>query len=287
MSEMDGKVVLITGATNGLGKVVARELAKKRATVVIAGRDPAKTRATANEIEEQTGHPAAEGLVADLSSMAEVSRLATEFQRRYARLDVLINNVGAIFPQRRITVDGVERTFALNHLSQFLLTNLLLDALRASAPSRIVNVSSGAHEGGTINFDNLQGERGYGILGGRAYSQSKLANIMFTYELARRLAGAGVTANAMHPGTVATRFGEDSGGLLALGMKIFHRFALTPEEGADTIVYLASSPEVEGITGQYWVKRRSIRSSPASYDEPAQKRLWEVSARMTGLAAHV
>ena len=285
MSEMDGKVVLITGATSGLGKVVARELAKKHTTVVIAGRDPARTRATVNEIEEQVGHPAAEGLVADLSSMGEVSRLATEFQRRYTRLDVLINNVGAIFPQRRTTVDGVERTFALNHLSQFLLTNLLLDALRAGAPSRIVNVSSRAHEGSTITFDNLQGEHGYGILGGRAYSQSKLANIMFAYELARRLAGTGVTANAVHPGTVATSFGENNGGLMGFAMRIFHRFAITPEEGADTIIYLASSPQVEGVTGQYWEKRRSIQSSPASHDESAQKRLWDVSARMTGSAA--
>lgn len=285
MNEMDGKVVLITGATSGLGKVVAIELAKKRATVVIAGRDPAKTRATVKEIEEQSGPSAAEGLVADLLSMGEVWRLASEFEKRYSRLDVLINNVGAIFAQRLSTVDGYERTFALNHLSQFLLTNVVLGTLRASAPSRIVNVSSRAHEGGVINFDNLQGERGYGIGGARAYGQSKLANIMFTYALARRLAGTGVTANAMHPGTVATNFGENNGGLMGFGMKIFHRFAVPPEEGADTITYLASSPEVEGVSGQYWVKRRPIRSSPASYDESAQQRLWDVSARMTGFAA--
>lgn len=284
MGELHGKVVLITGATSGLGKVAAVELAKKHATVVIAGRDPARTRAAVKEVEEQGGHVAAEGLVADLSSMGEVSRLANEVVKRYARLDVLINNVGAIFAQRLSTVDGYERTFALNHLSQFLLTNLLLDRLRAGAPSRIVNVSSRAHEGAAINFDNLQGERGYGYGGGRAYGQSKLANIMFTYELARRLVGTGVTANAMHPGTVATSFGENSGGLMGFGMKIFHRFAISPEEGADTIIYLASSPEVEGITGQYWVKRRPVRSSPASYDESAQKRLWDVSAQMTGLA---
>jgi len=285
MNELDGKVVLITGATSGLGKVVAVELAKKRATVVIAGRNPAKTRATVEEIEERSGHAAADGLVADLSSMGEVRRLANEFETRYSRLDVLINNVGAIFAQRLSTVDGYERTFALNHLSQFLLTNLLLDTLKASAPSRIVNVSSRAHLGGMINFDDLQGERRYGIGGGRAYSESKLANIMFTYELARRLAGTGVTANAVHPGTVATSFGENNGGLMGFGMKVFHRFAITPEEGADSIIYLASSPEVEGITGQYWTKRRAVPSSPASYDESAQTRLWDVSVRMTGLAA--
>jgi len=285
MNEVDGKVVLVTGATSGLGKVVAVELAKKGAAIVIAGRNPAKTRATVKEIDEQSGHAAADGLVADLSSMGEVRRLGNEFETRYSRLDVLINNVGAIFAQRRSTVDGYERTFALNHLSQFLLTNLLLDTLKASAPSRIVNVSSQAHQGGMINFGDLHGERRYGIGGGRAYSQSKLANIMFTYELARRLAGTGVTANAVHPGTVATSFGENNGGLMGFGMKVFHRFALTPEEGADTIMYLASSPEVEGITGRYWTKRRAVQSSPASYDESAQKHLWDVSVRMTGVAA--
>lgn len=282
---MDGKVVLITGATSGLGKVVAVELAKKRATIVIAGRNPAKTRATVEEIEEQSGHAAADGLVADLSSMGEVRRLANEFEKRHSRLDVLINNVGAIFARRLSTVDGYERTFALNHLSQFLLTNLLLDMLKASAPSRIVNVSSRSHQGGMINFDDLQGERRYGFGGGRAYSQSKLANIMFTYELARCLAGTGVTANAVHPGTVATGIGENNGGLMGFGMKVFHRFAVPPAEGADTIIYLASSPEVEGITGQYWTKRRASQSSPAPYDESAQEHLWDVSVRMTGLAA--
>lgn len=282
---MERKVVLITGATDGLGKAAALALAKQGATVVIVGRDPAKTRATAGEIKEQSGTPSADGLVADLSSMAEVRRLANELRQGYSRLDVLINNAGAIFARRQATVDGYERTFALNHLSQFLLTNLLLDMLEAGAPSRIINVSSQAHEGGAIDFDDLQGERSYGIGGGRAYSRSKLANIMFTYELARRLAGAGVTANALHPGTVATRFGEDNGGMMRLGMRMFHRFAISAEEGADTIIYLASSPEVEGVTGRYWEKRRPIRSSPASYDEGAQKRLWDVSAQMTGLVA--
>lgn len=282
---MERKVVLITGATDGLGKAAALALAKQGATVVIVGRDPAKTRATAGEIKEQSGTPSADGLVADLSSMAEVRRLANELRQGYSRLDVLINNAGAIFARRQATVDGYERTFALNHLSQFLLTNLLLDILGAGAPSRIINVSSQAHEGGAIDFDDLQGERSYGIGGGRAYSRSKLANIMFTYELARRLAGAGVTANALHPGTVATRFGENNGGMMRLGMRMFHRFAISAEEGADTIIYLASSPEVEGVTGRYWEKRRPIRSSPASYDEGAQKRLWDVSAQMTGLVA--
>lgn len=283
MNEMDRKVMLVTGGTSGLGKVVALELAKKGATTVIVGRNSAKTQAVVKEIEQQSGNSAIDGLVGDLSSIAQVRGLTAEFRKRYSRLDVLINNAGAIFARRQATVDGYERTFALNHLAYFLLTNLLLDLLKTSAPSRIVNVSSRSHEGGAVNFDDLQAERAYGIGGGRAYSQSKLANIMFTYELARRLAGTGVTANALHPGMVATPFGENNGGLMGLVMKLVHRFAITPEEGADTIIYLAASPEVEGVTGQYWEKRGPVRSSPASYDESAQKRLWDVSARMTGL----
>lgn len=285
MNEMGRKVVLVTGATSGLGKAAAATLAKKGATVVIVGRNAAKTEATVREITEQSGTSTMDGLVADLSLMAEVRRLANEFQKRYDRLDVLINNVGAVFARRQLTVDGYERTFALNHLSYFLLTELLLDSLKACAPSRIVNVASQAHEGGGVTLDDLRGEGSYGLGGGRAYGQSKLSNIMFTYELARRLAGSGVTANALHPGSVATSIGENNGGLMGLAMKIIHRFAIPPEEGADTIIYLASSPEVEGISGQYWESRRPIRSSPASYDEAAQKRLWDISERMTGLAA--
>jgi NAD(P)-dependent dehydrogenase (short-subunit alcohol dehydrogenase family) len=282
---MDGRVALITGATGGLGKVVARELAKQGPTVVIAGRDPVKVQATVEAIRAQGGDQAADGLVADLSSMAEVRRLAEAFRRRYPRLDVLVNNAGAIFARRQVTVDGYERTFALNHLASFLLTNLLLDRLEATAPSRVVNVASRSHEGGTIDFDDLQGARRYGLGGGRAYGQSKLANVLFTYELGRRLAGTGVAANAVHPGFVATGFGEGNGGLMGLGMKLAHRFAITPEAGAATILYLASSPEVDGVTGRYWVKRRPTASSPASCDEAAQRRLWDVSARLTGLAA--
>jgi NAD(P)-dependent dehydrogenase (short-subunit alcohol dehydrogenase family) len=285
MYGMDGRVTLITGATGGLGKVVARELAKQGKTVVIVGRDAVKTQATVEAIRAQSGNPAADGLVADLSSMADVRRLAEALRWRYPRLDVLINNAGAIFAQRHLTVDGYERTWALNHLAYFLLTNLLLDRLEATAPARVVNVASRAHEAGTIDFDDLQGARRYGLGGGRAYRQSKLANVMFTYELARRLEGTGVTVNAVHPGFVATGFGEGNGGLMGLGMRLVHRFAITPEEGAATILYLASSPDVEGVTGKYWVKRRPTASSPASYDESAQRRLWDVSARLTGLAA--
>jgi NAD(P)-dependent dehydrogenase (short-subunit alcohol dehydrogenase family) len=287
MNGMDRTVALITGATSGLGKVVALKLAKQGATVVLVGRDPIKTRATVDEIRAQSGTSTVDGLVAELSSLAEVRRLAEEFRNHAPRLDVLVNNAGAIFSRRQSTVDGYERTFALNHLAPFLLTNLLLDVLKVSAPSRIVNVSSRSHEGGRIDFNDLQGARRYGI-GGGAYRQSKLANIMFTYALVRRLEGTGVTVNALHPGVVATSFGERNGGLMGLGMKIVHRFApftITPEEGAETILYLAASPEVEGATGKYWEKRRPIQSSPASYDESAQERLWGVSALMTGVAA--
>lgn len=280
---MDGKVVLITGATNGIGKVTALELAKKGARVVIVGRNAAKTEATAGEMRSASGDAQVDFFVADLSSQAEVRRLAEEFQHKYPRLDVLINNAGMYFAQRGETVDGFERTFALNHLAYFLLTNLLLDTLKASAPARIVNVSSAAHNTGPLNFDDLQ-NREYGMAGYRAYGQSKLANLLFTYELARRLRGTGVTANALHPGAVNTGFGKNNRGLVKLAMGLVSRFELSPEKGAQTSIYLASSPEVEGVSGQYFDQCKPVRSSPASYDEEAQKRLWEISAQMTGLS---
>jgi len=287
MNELTGKTILITGATNGIGKVAALELAKLGPTVVLVGRNPAKVADTVVEIKEQSSNPLVDGLVADLFSMAEVRRLANEFRKKYPQLHVLINNAGAVFADRQHTVDGYERTFALNHLSYFLLTNLLLDMLKANTPARIVNVSSGAHKGAALDFDDLQNEQHYGTGGTRVYGQSKLDNLLFTYELARRLAGSRVTVNALHPGVVATGFGENNGGAIRFGMELFHLCGLTPQQGADTIFYLASSPEVEGITGKYWEKRKQIASSPASYDEATQKRLWEVSAQMTGLTEAV
>jgi NAD(P)-dependent dehydrogenase (short-subunit alcohol dehydrogenase family) len=200
---------------------------------------------------------------------------------------VLVNNAGGIFASRQLTADGYELTFALNHLAYFLLTNLLLDMLKANAPARIVNVSSGAHLGATLDFANLQNEQHYSAGGMCAYGQSKLDNLLFTYELARRLSGTGVTVNALHPGTVATGFGENNRGGMRVAMQIFHLFSLTPEQGADTIIYLASSPEVAGVTGKYWEKRKPVQSSPASYDEATQRRLWEVSAQMVGLSEAV
>ncbi|MCW5849754.1 MAG: SDR family oxidoreductase [Anaerolineae bacterium] len=276
---MHGKVVLVTGATAGIGEVTTRELARLGATVVGVARNPQKAAQVAQTIQAATGVQV-NFLIADLSSLAQVRHLADEFKRKYNRLDVLINNAGAVNTSRRETVDGYEMTFALNHLSYFLLTNLLLDLLQASAPSRIVNVSSDASRGGRINFDDIEGRRGYS--GWSAYSQSKLANILFTFELARRLQGTGVTANVLHPGFVATNFGHNNGGLMALGLGLFQRVAaLKPDQGAATQIYLASSPEVEGVTGRYFDKSKAVQAPPAAYDEAAARRLWELSEQMT------
>ena len=283
MGAMDGKIVLVTGATNGIGKVAALALAKQGAAVVIAGRNAAKTQATAAEIK-QSGAASVDSLVADLSSMAEVRRLADELRQRYTRLDVLINNAGAIFADRQLTADGYERTFALNHLSYFLLTNLLLNLLMASAPSRIVNVASDAHGGATLNFDDLQNQRNYSMGGFRAYGQSKLENILFTYELARRLDGTGVTVNAMNPGPVATGFGENNAGVMRLAMKVFHLFSKTPEQGADTIIYLASSPDVANVSGEYFHECKVDAPSEAARSDGDAKLLWDVSAEIVGLS---
>lgn len=280
---MKNKVVLITGATNGIGKVAATALAKQGATVVIVGRSVEKTQATVKEIQDATGHQQqVDYLLADLSSMAAIRRLAADFKQKYSRLDVLINNAGATFTSREETVDGYEKTFATNHLSYFLLTTLLIDVLKASASARIVSVASDAHKVGSIDFDDLQSRKSYGALGFKPYGNSKLANILFTYELARRLEGTNVTANVLHPGFVNTSFGANNTGLFRGALKLFQRLAgLTPEQGAETIIYLASSPEVEGITGKYWEKRKALSSSTASYNVETAKRLWEVSEELT------
>jgi retinol dehydrogenase-12 len=283
MNELEGKTMLITGATNGIGKVAALDLAKQGATIVIVGRNPEKTARVVQSIQDQSNNPAVDGLIADLSSISEVRNLARTYHQKNTHLHVLINNAGGIFADRQVSVDGYEYTFALNHLAYFTLTNLLLDMLTADAPSRIINVSSHAHVGASLDFNDLQNERHYGYGGYRAYGQSKLANLLFTYELARRLSGTGVTVNAVHPGTVATGFGHNNGGAMELGMRVFHQFALTPQQGADILIYLASSPEVEGITGKYWTHRKAITSSTQSYDEQSQKRLWVLSAQMVGI----
>jgi retinol dehydrogenase-14 len=284
MNELNGKTVLVTGATKGIGKVTALELAKMGGEVVLVGRYPFRTQQVVEHIKEFSGNPAVDGLDADLSSMQEVRQLAQVVLQKYPHLHVLVNNAGGIFASRMLTVDGYERTFALNHLAYFLLTNLLLDRLVASAPARIISVSSRSHEGAKVDFNDLHNEHHYAYGGYRAYGQSKLANLLFTYELARRLAGTGVTANAVHPGSVATGFGENNYGMMRVGMHIFHQFSLTPEQGADTVIFLASSPEVEGVTGKYWTNRTIVASSPESYDEAAQQRLWSISTQLTGIS---
>lgn len=280
---MRGKVCLVTGATSGIGRVTARELAKQGATVVVSGRDRRKAEATVEEIKSQTGNGAVEYLLADLSSQKEIRALVREFESRYGRLDVLVNNAGAIFTEYGETGDGIERTFAVNHLNYFLLTNLLLDRLKASAPSRIINVASGAHQSAELDFDDLGTKRDYGFM--KAYGRSKLANVMFTYELARRLEGTGVTANALHPGAVATNFGSNNTAWYARPiLAIFRLFATTPEKGAETPVYLASSTEVEGVSGEYFTNKKPVASSKASYDQEAAGRLWRISEELTGLS---
>lgn len=279
---MRDKVCLVTGATSGIGLVTAHELAARGARVVLVGRNREKCDAAVRQIQAATGNQQVEALLADLSSQQQVRDLARQFRERHPRLDVLVNNAGGIWRPRQTTVDGLEMTFAVNHLSYFLLTLSLLDLLKASAPSRIVNVSSHAHEGATLDFDDLQGERRYGAW--RAYCRSKLANLLFTYELARQLAETGVTANALHPGWVATGFAGNNGWRGRVFQFLARRFALSPEQGARTVVYLAASPEVVGVSGRYFDREKAVASSPASYDEGAAKRLWQVSLELTGLA---
>lgn len=255
--------------------MTAEALAAMGATVVVVSRNAERCAATVQRISQATGNNNVDWISADLSVMAKVRDAAEAFRARYDRLDILVNNAGAYFSRRQVTEDGFEMTFALNHLSYFLLTDLLLDRLTASAPARIVNVASGAHKQGQIKFDDLMGESQFD--GWSAYSQSKLANVMFTYELARRLAGQRVTANVLHPGFVATGFGRNNGGLVGLLMPLVQLFAMKPHRGATASIYLASSPEVEGVTSKYFVAKKDTKSSAASYDEAAQRRLWEIS----------
>ncbi len=281
---MAGKSVLVTGGTGGIGKATAIGLTALGARVGITGRDRARAEAAAAGIRAAPGGPAVDAFAADMSVQAGVRRLAAQVLEAYPRLDVLVNNAGGFWAHRHVTADGLERTFALNHLAPYLLTSLLLDRLTASAPARIVTVSSGAHASGRIDFDDLQGERNYS--GQRAYSQSKLANVMFTYELARRLEGTGVTATVCHPGVVRTSFGaEDQAAHMTVVIGVARLFMKTPAQGAVTPVYLASSPEVEGVTGRYYANRKPKTSSKASYDTTAAARLWQASADLAGLTA--
>ena len=236
------------------------------------------------EIKEKSANASVDLMLADVSSQEEIRRLADEFMEAYPRLDVLINNAGVIRSKRITTADGIETTFAVNHLAYSLLTNLLLDVLKTSAPSRIVNVASGEQRNGTIDFDDLQGEKRYKAA--KAYSQSKLATVLFTYELARRLEGTGVTANCLHPGVVGTNLGSGVSGAFGFMVRAMTPLMKSPEKGAETSIYLASSPEVEGLSGRYFVKKAEARSSDVSYDGRIARRLWEVSAELTNLRAY-
>jgi NAD(P)-dependent dehydrogenase (short-subunit alcohol dehydrogenase family) len=277
---MKGKVVVITGGTSGIGAVAAERLATMGARIVLVARDKARGEATLSRLG-RVGPGVEHRLhVADLSVIAETKRVGAEITAAEPRIDVLVNNAGALFNNRETTVDGLERTFATNHMSYFVLTEALKDRLIASAPARIVSTASDAHKGARLDLDDLQSTRGYS--GFRVYSNSKLLNILWTRELARRLAGTGVTANCLHPGFVATRFGDQSGGLLQRLMPVAKLFAISPEKGAETIVYLASAPNVE-TTGGYWYKSQRATPTDAAQDDAAAKRLWAESERLAGL----
>jgi NAD(P)-dependent dehydrogenase (short-subunit alcohol dehydrogenase family) len=286
-TSMQGKICMVTGANSGIGKATALELARMGARVVMVCRDPNKGEAAQSEIKTKSGNDAVDLLLADLSSQQFIHQLVENFRQRYTQLHVLINNAGIFMLNRRETVDGLEMTFAVNYLAPFLLTNLLLDVLKASASARIVNVSSDSHLEGYIKMDDLQAEKHYRSM--RAYGQSKLALVMFTYELARRLQGTGVTANCLHPGFVATNIGQSGIGPVGRTVVkfIFSGFGMRPEEGAKTSVYLATSPEVEGVTGKYFAKSIPKRSAPISYDESLQRQLWEESVKLVKLAEKV
>jgi NAD(P)-dependent dehydrogenase (short-subunit alcohol dehydrogenase family) len=278
---MEGRTVLVTGATGGIGKATAKGLATMGAHLAITGRERGHTEFAAGEIRA-AGGGRVDVFVADLSSQSGVRRLADDVLGSLSRIDVLINNVGGYWNTRHVTADGLEHTFALNHLAPFLLTNLLLDRLRQSAPARVVTVSSNVHGSGRIDFDDLQGERSYS--GARAYNQSKLANVLFTHELARRLQATPVTANALHPGVVRTSFGaEDPSRVQRHFTPYMRRFMKAPAEGAATSIYLASAPDLEQVTGSYFVNSKPKRSSKRSYEETAAARLWQVSADLVGL----
>ncbi|MGZ8785086.1 MAG: SDR family oxidoreductase [Acidimicrobiia bacterium] len=280
---MNGKTVLITGGTSGIGRAAAVGLASMGAHVGIIGRDRVRAEEAAAVIAAESGSPAVDVFVADMSSQKEVRRLAGDILAAYPRLDVLLNNVGGFWAHRHLTADGLEHTFALNHLAPFLLTDLLLERLTTSAPARVITVSSGAHSMGRIDFDDLMGEQDYS--GQRAYNQSKLANVMFTYELARRLEGTRVTATALHPGMTNTSFStEDPHRRMAPIVFMVRPFMKSPKRGADTAVYLASSPEVEGVTGRYYVNRKTKKSEESSYDAATTARLWQVSTDLVGIA---
>jgi NAD(P)-dependent dehydrogenase (short-subunit alcohol dehydrogenase family) len=278
-----GKQVLITGATGGIGLAAAVELGRRRARLALVARDAARAAEAVAKIKAATPGATVDVLEADLAAQASVRKLAAEALDRYPQLDILVNNAGAIFRQRELTGDGVEQTWAVNHLAPFLLTELLGDRLKQSAPARVITTSSDAHQGGHIPFDDLAAERSYGLQGFERYGQTKLANILFTRELARRLEGSGVSAYCFHPGLVNTGFNHNNGLLMSIGMAIVAPFSRTPEKGADTLVWLADSPAA-GPSGAYFVDRKPATPTAAGQDDAVARRLWEVSEKQTAAA---
>lgn len=282
---MRAKTCLITGGTSGIGKATAQGLAEKGADVLLVARDKGKAERAVAEIKKETSNPQVDYLLADLSIQSNIHHLANEYLVKRSHLDVLINNAGGFFLRRKLNQDGIEMTFALNHLSYYLLTLLLLEKIKSSAVSRgearIINVSSNGHYGKKMEFDNLQGERRYGPM--EAYGRSKLANLYFTFELARRLDGSGVTANAVHPGWVATNIGRDNGWLIRMLMPLIQYNGLTPQEGARTNIFLARSEQAKGMSGKYFYKSKPGNYDPVADDADLAARLWKVSANMTGI----
>jgi NAD(P)-dependent dehydrogenase (short-subunit alcohol dehydrogenase family) len=278
---MQGKTVIITGGTSGIGEVAAVALAKMGARIVLVARDRLRGKATLARLRDSAPGTAHSIYFADLLRLAEMKRVAAEIADHELRIDVVINNAGALFAKRRLTEDGLERSFALNHMAYFVMTEGLRERLLASGPARIINTASAAHQGATLDFDDLQSAKSFGAR--KAYGQSKLCNILFTRELARRLHGTGVTANCLHPGFVATRFGDQSGGLISPLVWLAKFFALSPAEGARTIVYLASSPDVAETTGQYFYKSVQTTPSAAAQDDRSALLLWQRSAALAGM----
>ena len=275
---MNGKICLITGATDGIGKETAIGLAKLGATIVVVGRNEAKTNAVVDDIKRISENSNIYFLIGDLSSQKQVRAVAHQFKEQFQRLDVLVNNAGGVFSDHRTTVDGIEYTLALNHLAYFLLTNELIDLLKNSAPSRIINLASQAQQGGRLDWNNLQGEKKYRPFG--QYCFTKLANIMFTYELDRRMKGSSVTVNAVHPGVVSSGFGSTLGRKMQVLYTYMRPFMRSAAKGAETVIYLASSQETAGISGKYYFDKKQIKSQKISYDESSAKRLWQISEQL-------
>jgi NAD(P)-dependent dehydrogenase (short-subunit alcohol dehydrogenase family) len=277
---MQGKTVVATGATSGIGQVAVVALAAKGARIVLVARDEKRAETTLLKLEAAAPRLGHSLHLADLSSIAETRRMGLAIAAKEPRVDVLINNAGAVFSDRRVTAEGLERSFALNHMAYFVMTVALREKLAASAPARVVSTSSMAHQRAKLDFDDLQMTKGFN--GWKAYGRSKLANILFTRELARRLAGTNVTANCFHPGFVATRFGDEAGGWTTRLLPLMRAFAVTPAEGADTLIHLASSPDVANVTGEYFAKRKIARPSAAARDDASAKRLWDESEKLAG-----